>query len=75
MAIREGSGFTKKRRKKTEAEGKTLVAWVNQHPVGGRGPREWTPQNHWPRRESTAQKVAEGRRASVERGEHTVLST
>lgn len=36
LAIREGSGFTKKRRKKKmQAEGKRRMAWVNQHPVGG----------------------------------------
>ena len=36
MAITEGSGFTKKRRKKAQAKGKKLMAWVNQqHPVGG----------------------------------------
>lgn len=30
-----GGGFTKKRKKKTQTEGKKLMAWVNQHPVGG----------------------------------------
>lgn len=65
VAISEGSGFTKKRRKKTEAEGKTLVAWVNQHPVAGRGPR----------REWTAQQEGQSQRASAERGGPTAPST
>lgn len=55
MAIREGTGFTRKRRKKRETEGKKLMARVNQQPVSGWEPREWTPQSLWPRRESAAQ--------------------
>lgn len=36
LAIRQGSRFTKKRRKKKmQAEGKKRMARVNQHPVGG----------------------------------------
>lgn len=63
MAIREGTGFTKKRRKKRETESKKLMARVNQHPVRGREPREQTPQSHRPRREPAAQE--EGQRAKV----------
>lgn len=68
MAIREGSEFTKKRRKKTQAGGKKLMAWVNQHPVGGWGPGDGNPQSCWPRWESTPQERAQGIRTPAERG-------
>lgn len=75
LAIREDSGFTRKRRKKTETEGKKLMA-CESTPSGWVGAREWTPWSQWPTRESTAQEEDQRLKGLIRegRGAH-ILST